>query len=227
MRKYRKNAATPTRTEYGADLVEGLRAFPETAPFSVVLEQRNDELDSALATRLQARRPLVKARAKVRIANFLADTEVRVFARACESADGGRRGPVFDAAFPSGVVEVVAPVGKAQAAATQALIDRITQSKLPALVPVKAQWLPKLQASRDLLAAAAQGYQQALQAYQTAFGEEIALRDAHALLVDSLMGQVRATFPGDRDRQDAIFPDPGTGGGDDEEVDESPTPPVP
>jgi len=213
MRKYRKNAATQVRTEYGADLVEGLNAFPETAPFSASLAQRNDALDVAFAARQQARRPLVKARAKVRISNFLADSELRAYARACETADGGRRGPVFDAAFPSGLVEVVAPVGKAQAGATKTLIDRVTQSKLAALAALNVQWLPRLQAAHDRIAAAAQAYQTALQGYQTAFGEEVALRDDHALVVDTLMGQVRATFPNDRDRQDAIFPEVTTGSG--------------
>lgn len=207
MRKYRKNAATQVRTDYGIDLVEGLNAFPETASFSAGLAQRNDALDAAFATRQLARRPLVKARAKVRISNFLADSELRAYSRACELADGGRRGPVFDAAFPAGLVEVVAPVGKAQAAATKTLIDRVTQSKLAGLAALNGQWLPRLQAAHDRIAAAGQEYQSALQRYQTAFGEEVALRDDHALLVDTLMGQVRATFPNDRDRQDAIFPD--------------------
>lgn len=134
-----------------------------------------------------------------------------MFARACESADGGRRGPIFDAAFPGGVVEVVAPVGKAQAAATKVLIDRVTLSKLSGLVALKAQWLPRLQAAHDRLVVAAQAAQVAQQAYQAAFGEEVALRDDHALLVDTLMGQVRAVFPGDRDRQDVIFPEVDSG----------------
>lgn len=212
MRKYRKNAATQIRTDYGVDLVEGLNAFPETASFSPGLAQRNDALDVAFAARQAARRPLVKARAKVRISNFLADGELRAYARACETADGGRRGPIFDAAFPAGLVEVIAPVGKAQAAATKTLIDRVTQSKLASLAALNAQWLPRLQTAHDRIAAAAQAYQAALQGYQTAFGEEVALRDDHALLIDTLMGQVRATFPNDRDRQDAIFPEVTTGG---------------
>lgn len=213
MRKYRQSAATSIRLDYGIDLAAGLGMFPETAPFATPLTELNDKLEQAFETRRGARKPLVVARAKVRVANYLADTAIRSFSRACEVADGGRRGPIHAALFPDGLAVVVAPVGSQQVAPLQALLGRVESSQLAGVGAVRTEWQPKLAAALDALTKGTSAYDAAKAAYVDAFGKELALRDAHFVAIDSIMGHVHALFPRDRTKQDAIFPEVDDGHG--------------
>lgn len=207
MRKYHPRTATPPRLDYGIELIAGLGMFDETKPLAAPFEELNERLDQAFTTRRNARKPLVVARAKLRVANYLADTTIRSLARASELADGGRRGPVHDALFPSGVTPVVAPAGAAQVEPLKSLRDRMARSELAGLATLRDEWGPKLAAALDALTQASSAYDAAKSAYLDAFGKEIALRDAHLLAVDSIMGHVRALYPRDRVKQDVIFPE--------------------
>jgi hypothetical protein len=88
-----------------------------------------------------------------------------------------------------------------------AIIDRLTRSRKAGAEALRAEWLPRLQASATALETAIATYDAARKAVMDAFKNEIDLRDDHELSVDKLMGEVRALFPRDRTTQDAIFPD--------------------
>jgi hypothetical protein len=148
----------------------------------------------------------VKARVALRFANFTTDQAIRSCARAAEIADGGRRGPIFNALFPKGVGPVVAPMGARQIKPTEELVDRMSKSKHSAVIPFAAEWIPKLQAPLATLTAAAATHKSARETHDNAFREEVSLRDEHRRHVDRLMGETRAAFPGDRPRQDVVFP---------------------
>jgi hypothetical protein len=206
MRKYRATAATPARLDYGIELVAGLKLFPETAGLAPAFETLNNELDVAHENRRAKRKPLVMARVSVRFANYMVDQTIRSAGKAAEIADGGRRAIIFKAAFPEGVGRVVAPAGKRQIAPTEQLIERITKSKAAGMDAYRAEWLPKLDAALKSLKTAAEAYTAAYTAYVSEFATELALRQAHFVAVDQLMGQVRAAFPGDKAKQDLAFP---------------------
>lgn len=206
MKKYRVDASSAVRHEYGVDLIAGLRMFPETAPLADAFEPQNVELHEADERRRAARVPMLVARAQLRVANHLTDAAVRSLARAAEIADGGRRGPLHSALFPNGLAEIVAPVGARQVAAVEALAKRLANSRTAGIDPLRAEWAPKLDASLATLRTATAAYDSARAVVADAFAKEIALRDAHFVALDSVIGHVRATFPNDRTKQDAIFP---------------------
>lgn len=206
MRKYRASAASPIRVDYGVELIAGLLLFTETSGYAPSFESLNEELDASYTSRQAKRKPLVKARVALRFANYEVDQLIRSAARAAEIADGGRRGPIFQATFPEGVGPVVAPDGARQIPPTAALVDRITRSRVASIDPYRAEWLPKLQAGLAKLQAAAAAYDAARKDYLAAFADELALRQDHLLAVDRLIGLVRAAFPHDRARQDLVFP---------------------
>ncbi len=206
MRNYRSSAGTDVRVDYGTELVEGLKLFPETTPLATDIEALTAALETAASGRKALRKPLVKARVALRLANYLADQEIRSCGKAAEIADGGRRGPVFDALFPEGVGPVVAPAGARQIKPTEKLLERLTHSKNAAVIAFAQQWQPKLAAALAKLQAAADGHEAARKADAAAFVQETALREEHAHTVDKLMGAVRAAFPRDRAKQDLVFP---------------------
>jgi hypothetical protein len=222
MRRYRNNAGTPTRTDYGIGLVAGLQAFPETAPLAAPFEQVNDDLDAGFTARCALRKPLVQARVALRFANYQVDQTIRMAHSAAQIADGGRKGKVTEALFPEGLTPVVAPKGSGQIKPTEDLLGRFARSKLPGVTALGAAWVPRIEADLAVLRAAADAHKAANDAYVAAFQIELGLRHEHARQVDRLMGLVRAAFPGDKIKQDLVFPemdDEVTAGEDDDETD--------
>ncbi len=212
MRIYRTSAATEVRLDYGRELEEGLKLFPETTPLAADLESLDDSLEAALAARRALRKPLVKARVALRFANYLVDNAIKACGKSAEIADGSRRGPVFKTLFPQGVGPVTAPAGARQIPPTDQLLSRMTKSKNAAVTAFAAEWQPKIEAPLATLKAAGDAHTAALKADGLAFVEELALREEHAHTVDRLMGQVRAAFPRDRAKQDLVFPAVDDGG---------------
>jgi hypothetical protein len=206
MRKYRTDAATPLRLDYGVELAAGLTLFPETAPFAAPFIALNTELETAYEDRLHKRKPLAIARVALRHENYRTDQLLRSAARAAEIADGGRRGPIFEATFPDGLRPVVTPEGARQIAPTRDLIDRLGKSRVAGIDAYRKEWLPKLATALASLEKAAALLDAATRAHRDAFTTELALRDQHLVAVDALMGQVKAVFPRDKDRQDLVFP---------------------
>lgn len=206
MKNYRKKAGTEARLDYGMELAEGLKLFPETAGYAPDQEQRDDELEQAHEARRALRKPLVKKRVALRLANYTTDREIRAMAKAAESADGGRRGPIFTALFPEGLWPVVAPMGARQVKPTEALAGRLSKSKHPDVMAFAVEWQPKIDAAAAQISGAAAAHLAARKAHDGAFQTEVAVRDEHRRQVEVLMGHVRSAFPGDRVRQDLVFP---------------------
>jgi hypothetical protein len=206
MRKYGARTTSLARVLYGLELTEGLGAFAETRELSTPLATVTAELDGALTKRLALQRPLVRSRAARRIVEQRANMVLRQFSRSVELADGGRRGPLHGALLPDGVTPLVVPVGAAQVAVLRALVTHLGLCRVPGAEACAADWTPRLTAAADELAATLATYDAARTAVGLAFQEELALRDAHARTVDRIIGLVRAALPGDRERQDALFP---------------------
>jgi hypothetical protein len=207
MRNYRTNAGSPVRLDYGTSLVRGLSHFEETRPLADPFAALNGELEGKYDARRKLRRPLLEARQDLRFADYDAEQAIRLFVREAEIADGGRRGLLTVALVPRGVTPLVAPFGPKQVQPLAELIERLENSRVEGADALRAAELPKLQAARTALETAVEAYDAARKAYLAAFAEELAVRDDHRLAVDKLMGQVRATFPGDRVKQDLIVPD--------------------
>lgn len=207
MRRYRDDAVTAVRIDYGVGLLAGLTAFPETQPLAPPLAKLNDELEAAHTERRARRKALVKARAELRLANYLVDQVIRHVHRAAQAADGGRRGPATGELFPEGLAPAVAPHGGRQIKPTEELVDRFARSKVESVARIGAEWLPRLQPRLTVLRAADDAVKAANDAYVGAFRVEIALRAEHLTHVDDLVEKVRAAVSGDRMQQDVIFPE--------------------
>jgi hypothetical protein len=184
----------------------GLGFFPETEGAVPEVETITYDLDSAHTARVALRKPQVKARMQLQYAEYQVDQTIRVFSRMVESAEGGRRGPLFGALFPEGLWPVVAPVGRGQIKPTEALVARLEHCSLPGAGELSSEWKPKLQAALKGLTDAATAYEKATAAYVAAFGKELGLRAEHRRVMQKCAGVVRMAFPGDTLRQDLVFP---------------------
>ncbi len=208
MRKYRANAASPTRVDYGWELSEGLLGFDETTAMSPLILTVTDDLFASFLARLGKRKDQVTTRAKLRVAEYYAELDVRGLHAALKKADGMRVGPLTESIFEKGLLEpVVAPSGARQLKPLQDILGKLKESKNAALADIKKEYVPKLEAVADKLAAAIVGRDGAANGYADLFRKERALRDEHLITVDKIIGLVRAAFPNDRARQDAVFPE--------------------
>ena len=207
MRNYRSTATTEARVFFGVELVAGLGLFSETTPLAPTFEQLNEQLDGTLTSREASQRPVLKARAKVRFASYVMAQTIRSAARAAEIADGGRRGAIFKALFPKGLKGALPGGGAPQKTAADALLDRLTKSKVAGVDPFRTEWLPKLTEKRGELGQALDALDAAQAARKDILSTESALRDQHRVEVERIIGQVRAAFPEDRAKQDVIFPE--------------------
>ncbi len=233
MRNYRAKAGSPVRIDYGVALSRGLSHLNETRPLAEPFAAVNAELEAKYEARRKLRRPLLEARQDLRFAEHDAEQAIRRFSREVEIADGGRRGPLAQALIPDGITPLIAPFGAKQLELLRGLVERVEKSRAPGVDGVRTEELPKLKAALTALETAVDAYESARRAYLAAFGDELAVRDEHRLAVERLMGQVRAIFPGDRKRQDLVFPDvevssghaedDASDGGDDDGGDPGPT----
>lgn len=206
MRKYRINATSTVRIEYGIELHAGLSQFDETLAAANEAHAVNDALANQYQIRLQLHRPVLNARAILRFAEYNVDRVIRSAHRAAEIEDGGRRGRISTTLFPQGLKPVTKPSGRAQAKPTKDLIDRLKLSSVAGMDAFRAVWLAKLETALAKLDAAISTYESARDAHAQAFRAEMALRDAHWEMVDRVMGLVRSAFPLDKDVHDVIFP---------------------
>jgi len=220
MRKYRANAASPTRVHYGIDLCEGLAFFEETAFLAPDFAAQNEELDRIHLDRLRLERALVPQRAKVRFGNYLWDVTVRSLSKSAEIADDGVRGSVHAAIFPNGLGPVVVPSGAGQVKPARDFVTALEASKAPGVETVRGEWLPKLKDALSKLESAVEGRKKAYVALEQARAAEEAAKDDHELSVVRIMGQIRAIFPKDKRKHDVIFP-PTSRAARREEVEES------
>jgi hypothetical protein len=201
-----ESLGSEARIDYGIELMAGLAAFPETAPLAVEFTPTQDALVAAFGTRVVLNTAVLRTRAELRIAEFLAEREIRTVSRMLEVFDGARRGPAHNHVLPQGVNPVVAHRRGDQAREMRALVNRLTGCPVrldPAFV---ADWVPRFTAATERLEAAVAAYDAAVAAHAGAFAAEKNARAAHVQAIDRIMGQVRAAFPRDPGRQDAAFP---------------------
>jgi len=206
MRKYDAKVGTAARVEFGVDLSEGLKAFPQTAALEPPLTTVNEALDAAFEVRRGKVKLLARVRATLRTSEYLAEQELRTFSRAVEVADGGRRGRLHGRLFPDGLVAALEPRRAQQVRVLAVLIEGVQNVAGSDVESLRTQWLPRLQQAREQLDRRVQEYTAAFAACQEAFRAELRLRLDHERIVDQLIGQVRATFPKDPARQNAVFP---------------------
>lgn len=206
MRKYRSNASTEVRVEFGIDLAEGLRSFAETENLAPEVDMATSALEETAEERRKQRPPWIRARAHLRFQEFQTDMLLRQAGNDAEVADGGRRGPIFNVVFPDGISEAVEPAGQKQLGASQKVYDRLVHSTHPNIGAYRDKWQPKLAAQIAKLQAAADQYNALKQQDSELAKQENAQKDAHALLIDKIAGHLRAIFPNDAKRQNAIFP---------------------
>lgn len=208
MRNYRIGMATQACVDYGVELGQGINLFQETAPLLADLQPAQDTLETAFEGRRKLRKPLVTARVRLRLTGYLLRQTIRSAHRGAEIADGGRRGPVCKALFPDGLAAEVKPKGAALAEKITKLRDRMQNSKLPAVAEYRKAWLPEIQPDLDAHTTATAEHKAATKDYVDAYAVELAARAEHRRIVDRIAGEVRATFPGDRAKQDVVFPVP-------------------
>ncbi|MDI1447418.1 hypothetical protein [Polyangium sp. 6x1] len=206
MRKYRSNASSTVRFEYGVELAAGLSSFPEMAAAAADIQTVNDALAAQHDKRRVLHVSVVRTRAALRFGEYSVERIIRLALRAAEMEDGGRRGRICASVFPKGSKPVLAPVGKRQVKPLRELVERLENSKASGIEAYRGAWLPKLKAALVSFEAAVAVHLAALSAHDEAFKLEVALREAHHDTVDRIMGQVRAAFPRDRVTQDVIFP---------------------
>lgn len=219
MRNYRSKTGSPLRIEFGIELIEGLKGFAETAPLAPAFEADNTALQDKYEERRAAQGPVLRARARFRLAGHRMDGAIRSTGRAIEIADGNRQGACFKEIFPNGMTAEVAPSGRQQLEPARKLIERLKNCKLAALGPVRSEWLPRLEQALAELEKVSEDYAAAEKVHAALFAEELSLRAQHRLHVSKLAGLVRAAFPDDRATQDLVFPladGNELGGGDDE-----------
>lgn len=207
MRNYRSNAATDVRLDYGVALVRGLSNFDKTLPLVPDFKALNDGLRAQYDARIALRIPWLEARQDVRFEDLNTDETLRIYQASAKIADGGRVGPISKAVLRDGVTVALAPSGASQLPALNQVIDDLRNARVEGIDAFRDAEMPKLEAQRDKLEAAVTRYQSSRDAYYNAFAIEKGMRDEHRLAVDALMGSVRAAYPGDKRRQDTIFPD--------------------
>lgn len=207
MRNYRRSAATDVRLDYGVALVRGLSNFDKTLPYASGFKALNDGLRVQYDARVALRIPWLEARQDVRFENLNTDDHLRMLQAAAKIADGGRIGPISKAVFRDGLTVAIAPAGASQLPALNQVIDDLRNARVEGIDAFRDAEMPKLEAQRDKLETAVTAYQSARDAYNNAFAVEKGMRDEHRLAVDSLMGAVREAYPGDKRRQNIIFPD--------------------
>ncbi|MDI3286437.1 hypothetical protein [Polyangium sp. 15x6] len=206
MRKYRSNASSTVRYEYGVELAAGLSSFPELTSAAADIQSVNEALAAQHDKRRALHVPVIRTRAALRFGEYSVERVIRLSLRAAEMEDGGRRGRICASVFPKGSRPILAPVGKRQLKPLRELVERLENSKVAGIDAYRGAWLPKLQAALASFEAAVAAHLSALTAHDEAFKLEVALREAHHDAVDRIMGQVRAAFPRDRVTQDVIFP---------------------
>lgn len=207
MRNYRDNASTQVRLDYGIALHCGLENFEKTRPFADPFKEINDRLAAQYKVRVDLRGPWLVARQRVRFQDLNVDELLRSYQAAAKIADGGRVGPISKAVLRGGVTVAIAPSGASQLPALNQVIDDLVNARVEGIEAFRAVELPKLEAARTALETAVTEFQTARDAYYSAFAVEKGMRDEHRLAIDALMGAVRNVFPGDRRRQDTVFPE--------------------
>lgn len=206
MRNCRTNASSEERYAWGLELIAGLSQVKETSGFAEPLRAINDRVKACGDARKQAELALIPARVEVRHAEYAVDQLLRTLAKAAEVADGGRRGTTFSALFPEGLGPAVTPSGASQVALTAQFATRAKSARAPGIERITSEWLPRLEELNGKLDAALKKRDLQNAAVFAARATESVANEEHLIAVDRVIGEIRALFPKDRDRQEVFFP---------------------
>lgn len=194
MRKYRSNAASETRTAYGAVLVEGLRSFDETRGLAEEFEPLNERLELAIDARREKERLARQAMARLRVREFLADRAVIALVRAIEA-----RGAPIDL-FPEGRRALTSASGRAKLNALHEIVVRVLRCE------ALADWEPRLRTELRRLGERVAEHELARREQEATLRLEGRVRDEHARAIARIADRVDAAFPDDRGLQKVVFP---------------------
>lgn len=208
MRLYRLRASAAVALGYSEDLMLGLELFDETRSLIPTVQSVHEPLEAAA----EAAKALVKPRRKAKrlrdVAEWRAERVIDEIGGLCESADNHRpRGATSRAVFPEGVGPVKAPKGPAQVRQLEKLINDLGNASDPKVKTIAEATLPKLRLAATALVSAEADYQAARKAWREAEDLEDLRLSEHRRAMDSLLGELRKLYPGDRAIQDLIVPD--------------------
>lgn len=207
LKLYHLSVGAPRALEFSEDLMLGLEYFEETQGLIPTVKAAHDGLEDADTKAQAAVKPWRKAKRQRKLDEYRAERSLDRTSTRCREADGDRPdGPVRRTVFPDGLAAAKAPVGQAQVAQLDQVIDRLTHSNEPRVAPVAEACLADLRARRDALHASETAYQAARAAYRTAMDLVSLRQEEHRRVMDSIFGQLRALYPGDTRTQDLIAP---------------------
>lgn len=183
-----------------------LRSFEQSEPLADVLQVSQQALREAEQTTSNREEHAEEFSDNAAIGEYKAEQKVRRALSVAKEKDGDREGIITKALFPKGLTPIIVPKGQSQIQAIDDLIRRATESKIPEVVAVRAQILPILQEARELIARPYEAYLAATRALSEAEAIEKLRAGEHRRSIDSLFGQIRAMFPGDRAFQELLVP---------------------
>lgn len=207
MRLYRLRSSAEVALGFSEDFTLGLDLFDQTRPLIAVVEGVHGPLEEAHEAVAKLVKPRRKAKRQRDIAEWRSEKVVDEVAAACEAADDHRKaGPTSKAVLPGGVGPVKAPKGKGQVAALEKLANYLGQSNDAKVKGVADALGPRLREAAATLDAAETAYQAARKAWRDAEDLEDVRLSEHRRTMDSLLGELRKLFPGDRSIQNLIAP---------------------
>ena len=224
MRLYRIRSSAEVALGFSEDFMLGLELFEETRPLVAVVEGVHGPLEAAHEAAAALIKPRRKAKRLRDIAEWQAEKIVDEVAAACEAADDHRKGgPTYKAVLPDGVAPVKVPKGKGQVRELDKLAGRLGQSNDAKVKTVGEALGARLREASAKLDAAEDAFQAARKAWREAEDIEDLRLTEHRRTMDSLLGELRKLYPGDRRLQDLIAPT--VDDGDDKAAEpETPTP---
>lgn len=206
MRLYRSSASTAVRLKFGRRMVRRLRSFAQSEPLADVLQVPQQALRDAEHTTSGLEERAEEASDNAAIGEYKAEQKVRRAHSVAKQKDGDREGTITQTLFPKGLTPIVVPKGQSQIQAIDDLIRRATESKIPDVVAARAEILPIIQEARELIARPYDVYMAATRTHSEAEAVEKMRAGEHRRTIDSLFGQIRAMFPGDRAFQELLVP---------------------
>lgn len=206
MRQYPSSASTAVRLKFGRRMTRRLRSFAQSEPLADVLQVSQQALRDAEHATSRLEELAEEASDNAAIGEYKAEQKVRRAFSVAKEKDGDREGTVTSTLFPKGLTPIIVPKGQSQIKAIDELIHRATESKIPEVVAARAEILPIIQEARELVARPYETYVAATRACSEAEAIEKLRAGEHRRSIDSLFGQIRALFPGDRAFQELLVP---------------------
>lgn len=208
MRLYKAGSSAVVALAYSEDFTLGLELFDETKPLVQVVNSVHEPLEAANEGVKNLLKPRRKAKRLRELAEWRAEQLVDEVAGQCEAADGHRpRGATSRSVFPDGVGPVKAPKGSKQVTELTKLVNALANSADPKVKALSESHGARLSAAATTLDEADKAYLAARKQWRDAEDLEDLRLTEHRRTMDSILGEIRKLFPGDRAIQNLIVPD--------------------